>query len=479
MSETSRLEVFINNVPGETRLAVTEDGKLVDLVIARQSEVSVIGNIYLGRVETVLAGLNAAFIDIGQKESGFLAANDGQIFDRDREKPKPINALFKEGDAVVVQVTREASTGKGAKLTTRIDLAGRTLVATLGRPGLSISKTITDEAERARLRRALVDYAHASTGLILRTKAEAVLDEALQQEAAALTDQISDIEAAQYITKAPACLHEEADPIVKYLINNASADWQRIVVDDRRLLAKLTKVSLDNMPEHETLFELAGDPVALFETHDLDQQIDDLFQARVLLPSGGGLSIEETAALVAIDVDSGAHNRDRDPEAFALAVNEEAALEIARQLHLRNLAGQIVIDFLPMKRKENKEKIEHLLSQALAPLSKCNIFGFSRLGLLELTRQRNGESLAARYLLNSAPLFSAQSTAIALMRNVLRELDRNPGKTLSVECSALLYTCLGSEMKVSWQSLLERTGPVVVLNEVPALLGIRFDIRVA
>jgi ribonuclease G len=486
MNETSRLEVFINSAPGETRLAVTDNGKLVDLVIAREGATNLHGNlrgnlrgnIYLGRVEKVLAGLNAAFIDIGHAESGFLAANDGQIFNRDTEKPKAISALFKEGDSIVVQVTREASEGKGAKLTTRLDLVGRTIVATLGRPGVSISKSITDEAERDRLQGILAEYAEASTGLILRTKASAVPAEVLLKEAAALTDQISDIAAAQNVGKPPACLYEDVDPIAKFLQDHGRADWQRIVVDNRITLKKLSDYCTGFMPELIDLFELADDPVALFETHDLDQQMEDLFQLRVGLPSGGGLIIEETQALVAIDVDSGAHSRISDSEAFALAVNQEAAIEAARQIFLRNLAGQIVIDFLPMRRKENKEKVQSALSLALEDAGKCNIFGFSRLGLLEMTRQRNGESLAARFLSKTELALSDESQAIAVIRAVMRELDRNSGKALTVECGPKLYRQLTHNMQTVWHALLERTGPVVVLEEVPASSGNHFEIRV-
>jgi ribonuclease G len=479
MSDASRPEVFISRVPGETRLAVTRDGRLADLVITRDGENSILGNIYLGRVEKVLAGLNAAFIDIDQNASGFLAANDGQIFDRDREKPKPIQALFKEGDAVVVQVTREAGDGKGAKLTTRLDLAGRAVVVTQGRPGISISKSITEDEERARLQSALAEHMHSPSGLIIRTKATALSSEALQIEAELLLDRLSDIEVAQKTMKPPACLFEDADLIAKYLKDNGSTHWQCVIVDERATMTKLSSYAADYMPELVGLFELASDPVALFETHDLDQQIDDLFEPRVTLPSGGGLIIEETAALVAIDVDSGAHNRDREPEAFAVAVNEEAAVEVARQLSLRNLAGQIVIDFLPMKRKENREKIQNVLSAGLVKAGKCNVFGFSRLGLLEMTRRRRGESLASRFLSKKSAAPTLGTNAVDMIRGILRELDRNPGKMLTVVCGPKLYSHLSGETQDIWQALLERTGPVVVLKEGLVSPEIKFEIRLS
>tara|TARA_B100000315_G_scaffold65404_1_gene59369 strand:- start:3915 stop:5345 length:1431 start_codon:yes stop_codon:yes gene_type:complete len=473
------LEVFINHIPGETRLVVAQDGRLIDLVIARDHENTILGNIYLGRIEKVVAGLNAAFVDIGQNVSGFLAAADGQIFDRNAEKPKPISAIFNEGDKVLVQVTREASPGKGAKLTTRLSLTGRTIVLTPGRTGVSVSKSITDENEQQRLREALAGYAQSEAGLIVRTRAQGVADEFLKSEAEALTDIWLDIEATHQTMKPPACVHQESNAVAKYLRDRGDPAWQRIVVDDRTALARFTDSCADAVPELVPLFELAEDPVALLETHDLDQQIDDLLQPHVSLPSGGQLIIEETAALVAIDVDSGTHTRDRDPEAFALAVNKEAAHEIARQVVLRNLSGQIVIDMLPLKRRENRDKIQNTLAEALAgDAANCNIFGFSRLGNLEMTRRRMGESLTRRFLVKSAAARSPESAALDAFRAILRELERNPGKSLTVQCGAELHALLTGEMQRIWQSLLERTGPVVVLEKSPELLVAQFDIRI-
>jgi len=473
------LEVFINHIPGETRLAVTDDGRLVDLVIARDHEATILDNIYLGRIEKVVAGLNAAFVDIGQYTSGFLAAADGQIFDRNAEKPKPVSVLFNEGDTVLVQVTREASEGKGPKLSTRLNLTGRTIVLTPGRPSISISKSITDEGERQRLEQALNEYAQSSVGLIIRTRAQGVAAEMLRTEAEILSDLWLDIEATLQTMKPPACVHESPGAITKYLMDRGDPAWQRIVVDDRATMSRFAEICADMMPGLSELLELAEDQVAMLETHDLDQQIDDLLQPHVSLPSGGQLIIEETAALVAIDVDSGAHTRDRDPEKFALAVNAEAVQEIARQMILRNLSGQIVIDMLPLKRRESRDKIQSIFSQALAgDGANCNIFGFSRLGNLELTRRRMGESLVQRFLIKSDHETSPESTVLTMIRSLLRQLDRNPGKSLTVECGAELHFLLMNGMSGTWKSVLERTGPVVVLEKSPEFSALQFDLRI-
>ena len=473
------LEVFINHIPGETRLAVADEGRLIDLVIACGHEITILGNIYLGRIEKVVAGLNAAFVDIGQNTSGFLAATDGQIFDHDAEKPKSISTLFNEGDKILVQVTREATEGKGAKLTTRLNLPGRSIVLTPGRPGISVSKSITDEGERQRLEHALIDYAQSTEGKIIRTRAQAVAEEILKNEAEALSNTWLDIEAARQTMKPPACVHKAPDAITKYLMDKGDPAWQRIVIDDRATMGRLVDFCTELVPELLELIEPAEDKVALLETHNLDQQIDDLLQTLVSLPSGGQLIIEETAALVAIDVDSGAHRRDRDPETFALAINAEAAREIARQVLLRNLSGQIVIDMLPLKRRENRDNIQNTLAEALAEDgANCNIFGFSRLGNLEMTRRRMGKSLAQRFLAKTASEISPESTALGIIRAVLRELDRNPGKSLTVRCSADLHALLMNGMSAAWHNLLERTGPVVILEKSANLTATQFDLRI-
>ena len=465
MTAISLQEVFITSVPGETRLALAEDGRLKDLAIDIDGNESLIGNIYLGRVEKVIAGLNAAFIDIGRSVSGFLTANDGQLFDRNKEKPKLINTLFKEGDSVLVQVTRDESRGKGVKLTTRIELVGRTTIAVVGGDGVSISKSILDKVDRTRVKLALDKFKTPSIGLIVRTNAQFVPTKVLQDEAENLLGQISLILSEQTKRKPPACLYTETVQVLKFLRDFGTSDWKRIFIDQRTVFMKVKKYVADYVPELTKKIKFVNDTFSLFETYDLDQQIEDLFGSTILLPSGGRLIIEETDALISIDVDSGNHNRDRGVEAFARAVNEEATIELARQLVLRNLAGQIVIDFLPMKRKTNREYIYSLLSSLLSKGCKCNIYGFSKLGLLEMTRERVGESLASRFNVANVQVKGIRAIAIDMIRSVLREIDRNPGKMLRVECSHALYICLKGDMKEIWFELLDRTGPVIILEE--------------
>ena len=477
MNTTSPLEVFINSVPGETRLAFTENGRLKNLVITFDENESLIGNIYLGRVEKVFSGMNAAFIDIGRRMSGFLSANDGQLFDLNNEKPKLINTLFKEGDTVLVQVTRDESDGKGVKLTTRIDLVGRGIVATLGRGGVSVSKNIRDIAERQRLSLTLDELGTSNTGLIARTNAQFSSSKELKKEAKYLLGEISEILSQQIKRKPPACLYKQVGQILKFLRDSGTSDWRRIVIDERQILKIISEYVLDHVPELISLIEFSDDPIALFETYDLHQQIDDLLQPTIILPSGGRLIIEETEALISVDVDSGGHNRDRGAEAFARAVNEEAAIELVRQLVLRNLAGQIVVDFLPMKQKKNQEYIQNILSDEAVHNGSCNVYGFSRLGLLEMTRRRTGESLTSRFNAKKGYVKNIRAVAIDAIRAVLREIDRNPGKMITVRCSHSLYIHFKGDMKIIWDELLNSTGPIVFLEEFSDIPHDQFELQ--
>jgi len=466
MNLTSVLEVFINRVPGQTRLALTEGGRLKNLIITSDGDESLVGNIYLGRIEKVIAGMNAAFVDIGLGVSGFLAANDGQTFDTNKENPRLIKALFKEGDAVLVQVVRDGTNGKGAKLTTRIELVGRTVVSVLGRAGVSVSKSILDKTHRERIRYALNNFDNSLSGLIVRTKAQSVSIESLQKEATNLLDQMTKVLSKKEEIRPPACLYKQPDQFLIFLRDFGSADWSRIIIDDRATLLKTINFVTNYVSELEKIIEFADDHVALFDTYDLDQQIANLFESVITLPSGGRLIIEETQALVAVDVDSGIYNRDNDPETFARSVNEEASIELARQIVLRNLSGQFVVDFLPMKRKHSREHIQSVLLRSLDKEGNYNIYGFSKLGLLEMTRQRIGESLGSRFHEKGDHSLTIRAIVIDMIRIILREINRNPGKKLTIKCSHEIYVCLKVDMKTTWTELLDRIGPILSVEKI-------------
>lgn len=474
-------EVYINASPGETRLALTRDGQLLDLVVSRQSERHQIGNIYLGRIEKVMTGLNAAFVQIGERKSGFLAAPDGQIYDRDREQPKPIGALFKEGDKVLVQATRDEEEDKGAKLTTRMSLAGRNLVLTPDRPAISVSKSIADDDERERLKAVFDGVDMKGVGLIVRTRAEQAVGEDLRREAEELLLAWMDVATSVRTVDAPALLLENADPILKFINEKGGGEnensWRRIVVNDRSLLENIRQYCAGGLPEFSDMLEQWDEDGDVFDNYELAQQIDDILSPLAPLPSGGEIVIEETAALVAIDVNSGGSSRRGDGENWACAINEEAAREIGRQIRLRNLSGQFAIDFLPMKVHENKEKIMTALREALAfDRGASNVFGFTRLGMLEMTRRRQGNSLTRRLLGRNNAVKSVETVALEAIRAALRELEVNPGSRIELAASLLIHEALLGVAGPAWNAALEASGGMLDMAEDRSLADTAYTV---
>ncbi len=474
----SDIEVFISASPGETRLALTNDGLLQELVISRDSDRHQSSNIYLGRVEKVMTGLNAAFVQIGEDNAGFLAAPDAQIFDRDREKPKPISELYNEGDIILVQATRDEEDGKGAKLTARISIAGRNLVLTPARPGISVSKSITGDGDRQRLKEVFNGFALDGAGLIIRTHAQNAAESDLRTEAQILCDSWVDMQASPQTMKAPALLHEAPGPILRFLSDNSGAGgWRRIVVDDALLLDQMRESLGEGMADVDNLLSLHQGHEDIFETYELSQQIDDALSPAAPLPGGGEIIIEETAALVAIDVNSGGGSRQGNAESWALAVNLEAAHEAGRQIRLRNLSGQFAIDFLPIKKKENRDAVAEALRQALAPdRGAVNIFGFTRLGLMELTRRRQGKSLTQRLLAPNENQKSAETVAIDAIRSALRELNKNPGRQINIAVGVSILEAFRGVVAPALKIAEKQSGGMITLEGDAALAALDFTV---
>ena len=463
----SDIEIFISTSPGETRLALTRNGILHELVIGRDIDQHQTGNIYLGRVEKVMTGLNAAFVQIGERNSGFLAAPDGQIFDRDREKPKPINALFKEGDKVLLQATRDEEGDKGAKLTTRLSLVGRNLVLTPDRSGISVSKSVSDDVEKERLKTAVIDAVSGDAGLIVRTRAQNVDAKILIAEGQILNDAWIDMQASLKTMNAPALLHEAPGPILGFInAKIGKENWRRILVNDRSMIDQIRELGGGKTSDSEDLLVLHAGQEDIFDSYDLNQQIDNALSNVVPLKSGGEIIIEETAALTAIDVNSGGGNRRGDAEGWALSVNREAAQEAGRQILLRNLSGQIVIDFLPMDKRESKDEVAGVLQQALASdRSASNVFGFTRLGLLEMTRRRQGKSLTQRLLAQNEHGKSAETVALEAIRSALQQLENDPGRRIKISAGASVYEAYQRIVAQAWAIAEKQSGGMIALEQ--------------
>ncbi len=438
--------ILIDVAPGETRIALLEDGRLEGIVIDRAGHESIVGNIYLGRVESVVDGLQAAFVDIGLGKSGFLALPE--VRPPDADEKAGIGDFLNEGDSVVVQVLRDPIEDKGAKLTARIGISGRDLVFKPGQPGVSISRRIDDEGERQRLGDLMAEIADEGEGFILRTAAADAEAEDLRTEAERLRDRWHAVEDAGAGGRAPLRLLRDEEPAVAVLRDHGGADLDRVVVDDPDMLARLRAYAEREMPEISRHIESHTGRRALFDTHGVEEMIEEAFDCVVELPSGGSLIISEMPALTAIDVNTGGAT-DGGKEHTALVTNREAAVEIARQIRLRNLSGLMVADFAPLRRDDHRGAVLDALRRAMAndPLQP-HVIGYTRLGLVEMTRRRRGPSLGE--VLGgepSAPVKSELSVALEALRAVLREAAAHPGSDLVIEAAPTVVEALQGEAR--------------------------------
>ncbi len=398
-------EILYSWGPGENRLALVRDGRLADLVLARPDLLA--GAVVLGRVVEVAPKLGAVFIDVGQDKPAFLQGKG-----------------LTQGVMVLAQVKADAQGGKGATLTTDISLAGRFLSWSPGRPGLVVSRKLSEE-KRERLLERLSPLVAEDEGVIVRTHAATAGDGVLEAEIATLRGQWQAILAAQAQGRAPAVLWRP-DPLLRLLADNPGVS--RVLVDDAVLLAG-ARACFDGPVEH-----YRDGP--LFDLYDAEDAIAAALDPVVPLACGGRVTIEPMAALTAIDVDSGG--------ASAIEANAQAVAVIARQLRLRNIAGQIVVDFVSTgKGKGPLFKLVASLKQAVArDAVATHVIGVTPLGLVELTRERKGPSLA-ELTQDRQHGPSADAVALSALRRVLAEARARPGRALAVvvapDVAAALY----------------------------------------
>ena len=443
-------EILINVRPGETRVALLGQTRLCELEIVRDDGRSVVGNVYLGRVEKVLRGLAAAFVDIGFGRSGFLALAEARPPEGGGAKTGDrISDYLNEGDAVLVQVSRDPSGDKGAKLTTRITLPGHYLVYAPGLAEIKISRRIEDGDARAQLGARMDSEAREGEGFILRTAAAAAADEDLAGEIGDLRAAWAAIGENRKASKPPACLHEELDPLFRVLRDGGGCKIKRVAVDEAKVLAEIREYCRQFLPEITAALERHGGADDLFEAAGVEEQIERALSPVVALPSGGSIIIEETAALTAIDVNTGGAGKPGGHEETALATNLEAAAESARQIRLRNLGGTLIIDFVPMRYRRDGAAVLAELRRALAG-DPCvpHVIGFTRLGLVEMTRRKQRRPLrkalmnSCRACAGTGAVKSPVTVAIEALRRVRREAAATPAAAWSLTAAAEVIEAL-------------------------------------
>ncbi len=408
-------EILINANPRETRVAIIEDDQLVELLVDRPEARRMVGDVYVGRVEAVLPGIQAAFVDIGTEKSAFLhasdlvypedeAADDDDEDDEDdesdtggrrrRAKIPPIQDVLKRGQDLIVQVSKEPISTKGPRVTAQASLAGRFLVYMPFASRVGVSRKIGDRAARQRLRAQVEEVLPKDAGgVIVRTVGEDVTKETLERELTTLIAQWKRITRKTHFVRAPSLIHRETSLTRGLMRDVFSTKVEQVTVDSKQLYNETIEYLKGIAPELIDRIKLYEEQTPLFDKINIEQELHDLFKRRCDLPSGGYLIIEPTEALVSIDVNSGRYTGKKDPEKTILRTNLEAAREVARQMRLRDLGGIIVCDFIDMEAKASRDKVlQELRGHLGRDRARTKAFQVSELGLIEMTRQRVRQS---------------------------------------------------------------------------------------
>lgn len=402
--KTTGKEILVSYTPYETRLAVIENGRLVEFYVERPGEKGITGNIYKGRVVRVLPGMQSAFVDIGLKRTAFLHVSDiraafEEMEDVEEERPQSsgptrIQDVLKEGQEVVVQVAKEPMGTKGARVTSYISLPGRYLVLMPTYDRIGISRRIDDEKERRRLKEIVSRLRPRGYGFIIRTVCEGMRKEDIKADMNYLLRVWRAVQRRKDRVPTPGILYEEPDLTLRMVRDVFSRDVKRLVIDSREEYERVVKFIKDTMPGLARRVELYEGTEDLFDVHGIDLELAGALEKKVWLRSGGHIVIDQMEALTAIDVNTGKYVGKRDSEETILRTNLEAVQEIVYQLRLRNIGGIIVIDFIDMARAGNREKVYNALKEALkADKARTTIFKISELGIVEMTRKRMRESL--------------------------------------------------------------------------------------
>jgi ribonuclease E len=397
-----RYSMCVHVTPRATQIAVLEGRSLIEHYVSHPSDdISQIhGNVYLGRVQNVLPGMEAAFVDIGTPKNAVLYRGDVHYDPEDVERSSSgrprIEDVLRAGQTILCQVTKNPIGAKGARLTQEVSLPGRFVVLIPNSSTYGISKRLPDD-ERKRLRAILDRVKPAQHGIIVRTAAENVTTEEIEDDVRRLLDQWGQIESLAKRSKAPALLYREPDMAVRVIREEFSQDYRSVLIDDRDLYNAVRDYVASISPEladRVEFYDTEVEPLPLYERHHVHEQLHRALDRKVWLPSGGSLIIEHTEALTVIDVNTGKNVGRSSLEETVFKNNLEAAVEIARQLRLRDVGGIIVVDFIDMERKDNREEVVRVFRDALSrDKTRTQVFDISELGLCEMTRKRIGEGL--------------------------------------------------------------------------------------
>ncbi|WP_457567722.1 Rne/Rng family ribonuclease [Desulfurobacterium sp.] len=461
-------KILINALTREVRIAILEEGELVEFYVERKGSRGIVGNIYKGKVLKILPAIQAAFVDLGQYKNAFLYVKDAvswefedELFEEDNHEVElpPIEEVLSPGQEIVVQVTKEPLGTKGPRVTTNLTIPGHYLILLPTIQKIGVSRRITDEVERERLKKIGESIVPEGYGVILRTAAEGATEEDLKKDLYYLLKVWNSLERKIEKKPPPLLLYQDLEIVPKILRDVLTDDVDEVLIDSLPEYRRALNFAKAFIPKLADKIKLYGGSRPIFEEYPVEEAIGKALSRKVYLPGGGYIVIDETEALVSIDVNSGKFKKSNNLEETAFSVNCKAAREIARQLRLRDIGGIIVIDFIDMKSEENKQRLIEVLERELSrDRAKTKIVSMSDLGLVEMTRKRVKKSLG-RSLTMTCPycegkgrVKSADTVAFEIERELLIMARGNGKRKVKVYANPLV----AEKLKVDEKDIIER-----------------------
>ena len=422
-------EVLINATPMETRVAIINNGMLQEVFIERAQRRGIVGNIYVGKVVRVLPGMQAAFVELGLERASFLHVNEIQ-----NSSGKNIRELLREGQMIVVQVSKDPIGTKGARVSALLSVSSRYLVYMPDLDSLGISQRIDDESERERLKSLVANIIEADDSpvdegnYIIRTAADGAVEDALKQDMFFLKNLWAHLQTNMKGHKKPTCIHQDLAISERVLRDLMLADIEKIRVDSRETIQRMQKFCDEFVPETKALLEWYPGERPILELYGIEDELQRALSRKVELKSGGYLIFDQTEAMTTIDVNTGAYVGHRNLEETIFKTNLEAATALARQLRVRNLGGIIIIDFIDMQDAEHRRQVLRTLEKGLdKDTTRTALTGITELGLVQVVRKRTRESLeqvlceTCETCHGRGTLKSAETVCYEIFRAILRE----------------------------------------------------------
>ncbi len=448
-----RKEIIVNATPLETRVALVEDGSLTEIFIERESNRGTVGNVYKGRVTKVLPGMQSSFVDIGLERDAFLYVSDhfGSMEEYERfwgmeegstngeeggrqARRGHIEDVLKEGQEVLVQVSKESIAAKGARVTSYVSLPGRFLVLMPSVDYVGVSRKIDSDKERRRLKQIVAELKKDNYGWIVRTEGVRKGREEFEADMAYLRSLWEETRRRAERVSAPALVHRDLDLVCRVLRDMFGAEFERVLIDSEPVYRQALEFINAVQPAMARRVQLYTRPTPIFEEFGIESELENALKSRVWLKSGGCIVINQTEALVAIDVNTGKYVGKRRLEDTVLKTNLEAVHEVCRQLRLRDLGGIIVVDLIDMEEHKNRRKVQETFEEALRnDRARTKLLQISEFGLVEITRQRTKKSLghlltqACPYCLGSGHIRSVETLCLDIQREMEKLLPSMEG----------------------------------------------------